>query len=388
MLVGAGAERVLGAGAMTGSAGSAARISYAGVGDDLLDGGAGHDQGIDGAGAIAVGRSRPPRLREDSLSAAPLAHRARSTGSASSPATTCAAGWRSASRRSAMAARAAARMAPGDGLVYYSPRETLGSNRPLRAFTAIGRVADGEVWRAERGRVPALAAPRTVACAPPRGVTGCSRGVTGRSHTPAYSRGGPPAPALRWRGRSAELTSHRHAHGLRSHARAPARSRPFVPSHPRGRRGDDRAHGGVRTLPGRHPGRGDGPRRAARRAGAPAPARPTRSWGGSSSRRWDPARRALDRGTRRATIPFDAPWHAVRSCVAIDGDRSRSREGRPPGPAHGDLLQAGPLVVRRGRPSAAAGDDREGFSAGSGQFDSDITDGRHPRAALGIGDDS
>jgi exopolysaccharide biosynthesis protein len=30
-------------------------------------------------------------------------------------------------------------------------------------------------------------------------------------------------------------------------------------------------------------------------------------------------------------------------------------------------------------------DDREGFSAGAGQFDSDITDGRHPRAALGLG---
>ena len=43
------------------------------------------------------------------------------------------------------------RMAPGDGLVYYSPRETLGSNRPLRAFTAIGRVADGEVWQADEG---------------------------------------------------------------------------------------------------------------------------------------------------------------------------------------------------------------------------------------------
>lgn len=43
------------------------------------------------------------------------------------------------------------RMAPGDGLIYYSPRETLGSNRPLRAFTAIGRVADGEVWQADEG---------------------------------------------------------------------------------------------------------------------------------------------------------------------------------------------------------------------------------------------
>ena len=30
--------------------------------------------------------------------------------------------------------------------------------------------------------------------------------------------------------------------------------------------------------------------------------------------------------------------------------------------------------------------DTEGFSAGCEQFDSDITDGRHPRAAIGIGD--
>jgi exopolysaccharide biosynthesis protein len=29
-------------------------------------------------------------------------------------------------------------------------------------------------------------------------------------------------------------------------------------------------------------------------------------------------------------------------------------------------------------------EDREGFSAGAGQFDSDITDGRYPRAALGV----
>ena len=30
------------------------------------------------------------------------------------------------------------------------------------------------------------------------------------------------------------------------------------------------------------------------------------------------------------------------------------------------------------------GEDREGFSAGAGQFDSDITVGRHPRCALGV----
>lgn len=43
------------------------------------------------------------------------------------------------------------RMAAGDRLVYYSPRESLGDGPPLRAFTAIGRVADDEVWQADEG---------------------------------------------------------------------------------------------------------------------------------------------------------------------------------------------------------------------------------------------
>lgn len=43
------------------------------------------------------------------------------------------------------------RMAPGDTLVYYSPRESLGDGAPLQAFTAIGRVSDDEVWQADEG---------------------------------------------------------------------------------------------------------------------------------------------------------------------------------------------------------------------------------------------
>jgi hypothetical protein len=43
------------------------------------------------------------------------------------------------------------RMRTGDGLVYYSPRVAVDSTRPLRAFTAIGRIADDEVWQAEEG---------------------------------------------------------------------------------------------------------------------------------------------------------------------------------------------------------------------------------------------
>ncbi len=43
------------------------------------------------------------------------------------------------------------RMAPGDGLVYYSPRESLDSQAPVKAFTAIGTVTDDEVWQADEG---------------------------------------------------------------------------------------------------------------------------------------------------------------------------------------------------------------------------------------------
>ena len=49
-----------------------------------------------------------------------------------------------------------ARMDPGDLLVYYSARETIGGD-PLRAFTAIGRVADGDTVAGGRGRVPSVA---------------------------------------------------------------------------------------------------------------------------------------------------------------------------------------------------------------------------------------
>ncbi|HKH42186.1 MAG TPA: phosphodiester glycosidase family protein [Solirubrobacterales bacterium] len=47
----------------------------------------------------------------------------------------------------------------------------------------------------------------------------------------------------------------------------------------------------------------------------------------------------------------------------------------------GDLVTAGPMLVTAGR-SLVDGEDREGFSAGASQFDSDITADRHPRCAL------
>jgi hypothetical protein len=85
--------------------------------------------------------------------------------------------------------------------------------------------------------------------------------------------------------------------------------------------------------------------------------------------------------------PVAAPFGGRRACVLSDvtGVRLLARDFTPARPA-GDLLQAGPLLVSGGAIVFDADADREGFSAGAGQFDSDITDGRHPRAALGVSD--
>jgi hypothetical protein len=90
-------------------------------------------------------------------------------------------------------------------------------------------------------------------------------------------------------------------------------------------------------------------------------------------------------GVARPHVPFAAPWGDVRSCVSIVGGSVQiARRDELPAQPRGDLLQAGPLLVRDGAPCFERALDPEGFSAGQAQFDSDITLGRHPRAALGI----
>ncbi len=44
-----------------------------------------------------------------------------------------------------------ARMRSGDTLVYYSPVERLGDRAPLRRFTALGTIADDDIWQADEG---------------------------------------------------------------------------------------------------------------------------------------------------------------------------------------------------------------------------------------------
>ena len=90
-------------------------------------------------------------------------------------------------------------------------------------------------------------------------------------------------------------------------------------------------------------------------------------------------------GRALASVAFDSPWDRVRACVHVESGEValRSRAELPAEPG-GDLLQAGPMLVRDGVGRIDPDTDIEGFSAGSSQFDSDITAGRHPRAALGV----
>jgi hypothetical protein len=90
-------------------------------------------------------------------------------------------------------------------------------------------------------------------------------------------------------------------------------------------------------------------------------------------------------GTLVEHEPIAPPWGPERACVHVDGRvRLARRADLDPDPP-GHLVQAGPMLVGEGR-SLIGGDDREGFRAGAGQFDSDITAGRYPRCALGIGE--
>lgn len=103
---------------------------------------------------------------------------------------------------------------------------------------------------------------------------------------------------------------------------------------------------------------------------------------------WRPLGEVRIGGQPVAHEPIAAPFGPARSCVHIEPDGAvvlAPRREIPAVPA-GDLVQAGPRLVAGGR-VVVDDDDREGFSAGAGQFDSDITAERHPRCALGVNEE-
>jgi hypothetical protein len=92
-------------------------------------------------------------------------------------------------------------------------------------------------------------------------------------------------------------------------------------------------------------------------------------------------------GRRQSHVPFPTPWGDVRGSLLVDADGiTIDRRDALPARPDGDLLQAGPVLVAGGQTTPGLASDVEGFGAGSGQFDSDITDGRYPRAAIGYDD--
>jgi len=71
--------------------------------------------------------------------------------------------------------------------------------------------------------------------------------------------------------------------------------------------------------------------------------------------------------------PVADPYAPRRGSVVIDdGDIRLLERAAAPAEPPGDLVQAGPLLVADGEIVFDPADDREGFSAGAGQFDSDI----------------
>lgn len=143
----------------------------------------------------------------------------------------------------------------------------------------------------------------------------------------------------------------------------------------------DRAELGVRLLPGPMPleewCRSEGVEEAI--VGG-FYVRSARTGGGAAA--GTPLGELWTNGVARESLPFVAPWGSRRACVHVTEHgqvRIARREDLPDEPS-GDLLQSGPLLIHDGRPVDHAD---EGFSAGADQFDSDITVGRYPRAALG-----
>jgi exopolysaccharide biosynthesis protein len=94
-------------------------------------------------------------------------------------------------------------------------------------------------------------------------------------------------------------------------------------------------------------------------------------------------------GMQIESEPFTKPWAAHRATlhIAADGLLQIASRRKLPKEPDGDLLQAGPMLVEDGEPIITDEVvDPEGFSSASHQFDTDITVGRYPRAAIGLSD--
>lgn len=92
-------------------------------------------------------------------------------------------------------------------------------------------------------------------------------------------------------------------------------------------------------------------------------------------------------GKRYASAAFAEGWNTHRASIHSSAEGIViDRFCNLPDLICGDVLQAGPMLLKDGQVTVKEGLDSEGFSSTSYQFDSDITLGRYPRAALGLCD--
>lgn len=93
-------------------------------------------------------------------------------------------------------------------------------------------------------------------------------------------------------------------------------------------------------------------------------------------------------GIQQESISWTKPWDKTRACLNLEPGGSYEVAARHhlPKQLKGDMIQAGPHLAKNGVSIIEEGLDPEGFTAGSDQFDSDISDGRYPRTALGFDD--
>ena len=125
------------------------------------------------------------------------------------------------------------------------------------------------------------------------------------------------------------------------------------------------------------------PRRSGSTSGARRTTSTRRSSAGSSC--GIPTGRSASSGS--AAARSDEPVARLRGGAGLRGrlrGRGRPRAARAARPSRrATSSRPGPSSSATAR-SSSTGATSEGFSSGCGQFDSDITEGRHPRAALGL----
>jgi exopolysaccharide biosynthesis protein len=83
---------------------------------------------------------------------------------------------------------------------------------------------------------------------------------------------------------------------------------------------------------------------------------------------------------------FIGGWGKVRGCLAVNEDRL-DIVPRFAAKNFNSLIQAGPTLLMNGINMMNSSRDTEGFSISAADFDSDITNGRYPRAAIGFNED-